>query len=622
MRVIRHTGLLLLLFLALGIAVPPSHAGQGDTSLTLFVSVRENSGIPLSTSAIVRLSPVAGGQSMVNATKDTATAVFDSVKPGDYEIVVEAAGYDSVTERVTVVGVSTFTAYIYLFPAGSANRGNKPAGGMVMTPDLQRELDKGLQMMREKKYEEAKKHLEKARKLAPTNPDVLYLLGMVAYLTKDVPTARKQFETVLESYPAHGRSLVMLGQIELDVRENQEAAATLQKAIEAVPIDWQAHYLLALAYARTKEFEKARIEADRTVALKKEKKPAVELLKAKLLLMQQRNDEAQATLEALVKEFPGDPSSAEAQQYLAKLAEWRSSQAAKMESVAASIPQAVASEREIAMRTAAPPERSWAPADVDAGVPPTAPNVACSTEEVVLQTQRKISKQLSDLEKFGAVEHIEHQAIDGNGVAEAPVSQDFNYLIFVHHSAELPYYFDEMRNGAESLYQFPSALATRGLVSLGFMVLHPVFYRDFIFTCEGLGTWNGRPAWQIHFVQRNDVPSRIRSWSYKKVTYPVPLKGRIWIAANSYNLLHLDTALREPVGGLRLEREQLSVDYGPVKFRSGEINLWLPWYAEMYFDLQGKRYHHRHTLTNYVLFNVDSENKVSAPAGAKTLPVN
>jgi tetratricopeptide (TPR) repeat protein len=78
-----------------------------------------------------------------------------------------------------------------VLPAGTANRGNKAAGGMVMTPDLQRELDKGLEMMREKKYEDAKKHLEKARKLAPTNPDALYLLGMVAYLTKDVPAARK-----------------------------------------------------------------------------------------------------------------------------------------------------------------------------------------------------------------------------------------------------------------------------------------------------------------------------------------------------------------------------------------------------------------------------------------------
>ena len=88
----------------------------------------------------------------------------------------------------------------------------------------------------------------------------------------------------------------------------------------------------------------------------------------------------------------------------------------------------------------------------------------------------------------------------------------------------------------------------------------------------------------------------------------------MWIAANSYNILHLETSLRNPVFDLHLEREQLIVDYGPVHFLDGKINLWLPWDADMYFDMQGRRYHHRHTLTNYVLFDVDTRDKIRAPA--------
>jgi len=34
----------------------------------------------------------------------------------------------------------------------------------------------------------------------------------------------------------------------------------------------------------------------------------------------------------------------------------------------------------------------------------------------------------------------------------------------------------------------------------------------------------------------------------------------------------------------------------------------------MYFDMQGRRYHHRHTLTNYVLFDLDTRDKIKAPA--------
>jgi hypothetical protein len=109
------------------------------------------------------------------------------------------------------------------------------------------------------------------------------------------------------------------------------------------------------------------------------------------------------------------------------------------------------------------------------------------------------------------------------------------------------------------------------------------------------------------------VTSRVRSWSYQKVIYPVALKGRIWIGANSYNIVHLETGLRDPVQPLRLEREQLLVDYGPVQFRSAKVELWLPEHADMYFDMQGRRYHHQHTLTNYVLFNVDTQNKIADP---------
>jgi hypothetical protein len=87
----------------------------------------------------------------------------------------------------------------------------------------------------------------------------------------------------------------------------------------------------------------------------------------------------------------------------------------------------------------------------------------------------------------------------------------------------------------------------------------------------------------------------------------------MWIGANNFNIMHLETTLREPVRGLRLNREQSMVDYGPVHFQSAATELWLPWQSEMYFDLMGRRYHHKHTLTNYLLFDVDTKNKIKAP---------
>jgi hypothetical protein len=91
------------------------------------------------------------------------------------------------------------------------------------------------------------------------------------------------------------------------------------------------------------------------------------------------------------------------------------------------------------------------------------------------------------------------------------------------------------------------------------------------------------------------------------------MKGRVWVSANSYDVLHIETDLREPQKQIELDRDHLVIDYGPVQFEHGKTSLWLPWYAELYMELHGKRYHHRHTLTNYELFSVDTTHSVAAP---------
>jgi len=579
----------------------------------LQVSVRERTGEPLTVEAIVRVTSQAGGQSLLATTGNARTAASTAsfqLGPGEWDIEVEAAGYDKGAEHATITtnGLRQ-TVYVYLTPVGSSNVAT-PASGVAVTPKVQVELDKSLVALRQGKYDEARKHLEKARKMAPSNPDILYLMGMVEYTAKDMPAAKKQFELVLATYPAHERSLLMLGQMDLEANDNQHASVTLQKAVEADASNWRAHYLLALAFVRTGELSKAEAEATRAGELNQQKTAAMKLLRAKILAVEGKNAEAELALQSFIHDYPKDDAVPEARKYLEKIEE------AKRSAAAAAFPSPDSLKPTEAEAPVSPPaavERRWAPPDVDAAIPPTAPGVSCSLEDVLHRTQQRILKQLADLEKFSATERVEHQVLDVSGTWTNPVSQNFDYLIFVHHTSTLPYYFDEDRNGGESLYAFPSTLATRGLVSLGFMVIHPVFSKDFQFTCEGLGSRNGKPAWQLYFVQRADVPSRVRSWNYKKVNYPIPLKGRMWIGANSFNIMHLETALREPVAGLRLNREQLMVDYGPVRFQSAATELWLPVQGEMYFDMMGHRYHHKHTLTDYLLFDVDTKNKIKAP---------
>jgi hypothetical protein len=110
----------------------------------------------------------------------------------------------------------------------------------------------------------------------------------------------------------------------------------------------------------------------------------------------------------------------------------------------------------------------------------------------------------------------------------------------------------------------------------------------------------------------------MRAWRRDGRLYHIPLKGRLWISAASYDLLRIETDLREPVEAVGLTRDHLSVDYGPVNFHSSNTSLWLPWSAEVYIELHGRRYHQKHCLADYLLFEVDTNHKIN---NAKEAPL-
>jgi len=575
--------------------------------LTLVVSVREVSGQPLGVQAIVRVSQELNGGDLMQMTREGAIASFPNMSGGGYEVEVQATGYKTAHERAELVGGTSSTVYVYMTPEGAPDATGPVDQRSVMTPKLQKEMDRALEAIRDKKYDEARKHLLLASKMAPANPEIEYLIGMVDYAEKNLEPAAAHFEKTLNLAPNHEKALVSLARLRMDSHDYQKSVSHLETAIQNNAKNSQAHLLLAVCYIKLENFSKARVEALATGDLDKSKVPPMHLLAAKTYVMENNLPAASVALKTFIREFPNDKGIAEANQILENIAK-----ASATSGPAAS----VAATTDLAAGQPSAPlviERPWAPADIDEKLPAVARDVTCSTEEVVKRVANRSHLALGNLERFGATERIEHQEIDSLGNPGPVKSRDFSYMILIQHPNPNYHFVEERRDGEDSLTSFPTGLATRGLVSIGPNVFHPLFARDMNFSCEGLGRWSGRPAWQIHFSQKQEVPSKIRSWLHHGKIYPVPMKGRAWISPNTYDIIHLETDLREPLKDLQLTREHLSIDYGPVRFKQVREQVWLPQSAEMYFNFSGKRYHHKHTLSDYVLFSVDEKSTISAP---------
>ena len=251
-------------------------------------------------------------------------------------------------------------------------------------------------------------------------------------------------------------------------------------------------------------------------------------------------------------------------------------------------------------------------ADIDDAVPAVTPDVPCSLPDVLHAAGEGLRELVSALPQFTASERVEHREAHAGKWRPAEVVT-FNYLTEMHEVRPGMLVTHETRNGSTSPNVFPGGLADFGLPAL-VLIFHPYFVDEYSMSCEGLGQWDGQPAWQVHFQQRDDRPARLRVYTVGMRSFPVKLKGRAWIAKDNYHMLRLETDLLAPIPEIRLYREHTAINYGLVQFKKSE-ELWLPSTAEIYLNFHGKIFHRRHSFSDYLIFSVDVDQKIKEPIG-------
>lgn len=254
---------------------------------------------------------------------------------------------------------------------------------------------------------------------------------------------------------------------------------------------------------------------------------------------------------------------------------------------------------------------SWPP-DLDQEVPPVTPGVSCDLSRVLHGAGVRLQQFVNNLQKFSATEDINHYKVDGSGSLRGPESKKFEYMVEVQNTKSGAFYINEYRDGSVDPTIFPAGIATEGVPAMA-LIFHPNFAGDYNFTCEGLGHWNGRPAWQIHFTQKLDHPGGIREYQVKGMIYPISLRGRAWIDSGTYQILRLETELSAPVEEIKLTREHIDITYGRVNFRTGHQEMWLPQSVEIYAEQYGHRYYRRHTFTDFHVFTVETAQSYQQP---------
>jgi tetratricopeptide (TPR) repeat protein len=587
----------------------------------LSVSVLSDTKKRLDRQALAKLHSDYPAVTLYQTTRKDSATTFLGLSVGKYDLEISAVGYLPVTKKVDVTGlVDNIELEVTLQPDPMAvNFDATGTADALMSPKASKETRHAEKALEEGSSKDAEKHLMSAYKLAPSSSRVNFLLGYQYFQQKKLEQAQNYLAQSVTLDPNNAQALALLGRVYFVRDQFPQARAALERAVEANPNDVLSHGLLADTYLRQKEYEKAREQAQMALDRTKENANA-ELVLGQAEANLGHNAEGIQALKVFLQAEPTSPLAGQVKDIISQL-----EQRAANTAVAVPAPT-------LGLTTADPPldtsepqlNVAWQPPGIDDVKPTVASGVSCPSDQIIQRASEHAQQLVENVRRFAAIEDLLHERLDNSGNPTTREVRKFEYAANV--SEDPPGYLmvDEYRTQPYGVGDLPDEIVTAGFPALA-LVFHPSLRGNYDMTCEGLGEWQGQATWLMHFRQRDDRPSRMQMFKDGPTAYAVNLKGRAWIAADTFQVVRIESELVNPMKQIQFMAQHSITEYAPVHFQKRNVDIWLPKSAEVYLDLRRHRYYRRHSFDHYMLFSVDSEQKVreakhATPGPGSTTP--
>jgi len=548
----------------------PDQTSQLSPSATLDITLLGPNNLPIAESAALTLV-TASGQIYKQAITKTAHLLCADLPAMQYEIQVVVPGFARAAQRADVDGSNMVHVNFLLRPSNREDKFYPP------TSD---------------------------------DPEINYVFATYASRLGNWPMANSYLTKTLQLRPDHIPAMVSLGEALLNEDHSLEARIYLERAAKLDPSYWRAEEVLARLSWRDGAVDEAARHARRALDLGHDEASSAAPLLARALAAQ-----SAAALRLYLMDHANDLAAKKQLDALTK--------SAQLDAPDSRTPTETGERpsKSASRHTILPASSHWRPPDVDNDIPAVEPGTQCDFEEVLNKAGHRIDEFVDNLQRFTATESLLYESIDRSGNATHTLNKRYDYMVSIEKLRPGILGVEEYLGGGAPLADSSGGVTSKGLPAL-LLIFHPYYSSDFSMTCEGLADWKGARSWQVSFRQRDDKPNRIRAYrlGWNTPARAVPLRGRAWFLADSYQIVALQTDLVAPLPDLRLAVDHTSIEYGPVHFASRGLDMWVPQSAEVYSDLRGKLIHQRMTFTNYLLFSVDDKQRISPPKIIPEIP--
>jgi predicted negative regulator of RcsB-dependent stress response len=290
----------------------------------LEVQLTSDGARPVPVQALVQVSQTSGGVVQANYT-DMDGKVTMSIPPGGtYEITVSGPGIETTQQEFELFQGESFHHQPVTVKLTADAKANLP-GGMVSASALnvpanaRHEYDKGMKLMQNQKWADAKKHLEKATQEYPNFDWAFNNIGVIDTRLNDKAGAREAFTRAVAINNKNADAERNLARLELESNDYDGAKTLLKESLAVKPDDPDALGLLSYAELKTNQPDLALADAEKVHRDGHDPFPLAHLVAGTVLESKGNLAGARKEYEAYLKEAPDTPQAKAAKDGLARI---------------------------------------------------------------------------------------------------------------------------------------------------------------------------------------------------------------------------------------------------------------------------------------------------------------
>jgi len=237
----------------------------------------------------------------------------------------------------------------------------------------------------------------------------------------------------------------------------------------------------------------------------------------------------------------------------------------------------------------------------------------------------RVKTFFSDFSNTSAKERIAMQRTSRfGGLGPSIAAKEFNYLILPRFGKDGAFFeeyrTDKKNRPVDDTYELGAFIISSGYAGLC-LYLHPIHQANSEF--RYLGRETTKPgAHVIAFAQKPESGDYLVQYSEinSLASTRFLVQGFVWLDPDSCQIMRMRTSMQSPEVATPLEEQITDVVYESVQFENTPVQFWLPKEVNVSWQLPRSIYRNQHKYSDYHLFAVESEYKISQPKPNRQTP--